>query len=124
FFHEWVFSAGTPAYRVTAAYDPSTKVETARVTQTQKGPGVPSVFDMPVEFAFHGANGEAQLVQLRNDHADQSFTVPLAFEPLWVDFEPQSFIEKTVASPQSSAALTAAAEEDPAMPARLWAVGE
>jgi len=124
FFHEWVFMAGTPVYRLAASYDTATKVETVKVTQTQKGPGVPPVFDMPVEFAFHGPNGEVQLIQLRNDQADQTFTVPLAFEPLWVDFDPQGFIEKIVDFPQSPAALTAAAEEDPAMPARLWAVDE
>ena len=124
FFHEWVFSAGTPAYRVSAAYDPAARSETVTVTQTQKGEDVPAVFEMPVELAFHGADGETKQVQVWDEQASQSFTVPLTFAPQWVDFDPDDYIEKSVDFPQSTAALSAAAQHDPSMMARLWAAGE
>jgi aminopeptidase N len=124
FFQEWVYMAGTPAYRVSAAYDPAGKSETVRVSQTQKGTDVPPVFHMPIVLVFHGSHGESARVQVEDDAADQSFTLPVAFEPLWVDFDPDGYIEKTVDFPQSVAMLAAAAEKDSSMRARLWAVGE
>ncbi len=124
FFHEWVFMAGTPAYRVSAAYDAAAKTETVTVTQTQKGEGVPAVFVMPLELAFHGADGEAKQVQVWDDQASQTFSVPLDFAPQWVDFDPDDYIEKSVDFTQSAAALAAAAQHDPSTMARLWAAGE
>ena len=124
FFQEWVYMAGTPAYRVSAAYDLAGKSEIVSVSQTQKGADVPAVFHMPIVLAFHGSHGESAKVQVQDDAADQSFTIPLAFEPLWADFDPDGYIEKTVDFPQSVAALAAAAERDPSMRARLWAAGE
>jgi aminopeptidase N len=124
FFHEWVYRAGSPAYQVRTAYDPATKAETVTVTQTQQGKDVPSVFDMPLELAFHGKTGESFTARVRNDQAQQSFTIPLGFEPLWVDFDPHNYLEKTVDFPQSLSALAAAATGDPCMTARLSAAAD
>ena len=124
FFREWAYGAGTPAYKVTASYDAAAKQETLRVVQTQQGPEVPAVFRMPVQLAFHGAGGEARLVQVWNDQRDQAFTVPLGFSPQWTDFDPDGYLLKTLDFEQPVAALAAAAERDPAMRARLWAVDE
>ena len=124
FFREWVYMAGTPAYKVSAAYDAAAKSETVMVTQTQTGADVPAVFHMPIMLAFHGAQGESLEVQVQDEAASQSFSVPLSFEPQWVDFDPEGYIEKSLEFPQAQAALAAAAERDPAMRARLWAVSE
>ena len=125
FFHEWVYSAGTPAYKVTASYDAAAKQETLRVVQTQQGPDVPTVFRMPVQLAFHGAGGEARQLQVWDEQADQTFSIPLDFAPQWADFDPDGYILKqSLEFDQPVAALTAAAERDPAMRSRLWAVGE
>ena len=124
FFQEWVYMAGTPAYRVSAVYDPASKSETVSVSQTQKGADVPPVFHMPIVLAFHGRDGESKRVQVQNDAADQSFTIPLTFEPLWVDFDPDGYIEETVDFHQTVVALAAAVERDPSMRTRLWAAGE
>jgi aminopeptidase N len=124
FFREWVYGAGSPAYRVTADYERARATESVTVTQTQRGAGVPAVFDMPVELAFHGANGQLLRLQVRNDRATQTFSVRLGFEPLWVDFDPDDFIEKTLDFPQPPAALAAAAVGDSSMMARLRAVSE
>ena len=122
-FQEWVYMAGTPAYKVSADYDASAKVETVTITQTQQGQDVPAVFHLPIMLSFHGA-GSAKEVQVQDDAAIQSFEIPLGFEPQWVDFDPDGFIEKRLDFPQPASALRAAAEGDPAVRARLWAVGE
>lgn len=124
FFDEWVFKAGFPSYRVAASYEAATGTETITVTQSQRGTDVPAVFVMPVELAFHGRNGESRTVRFRNDEPQQRYRVALAFEPLWVDFDPDGFIGKTLNFPQPLPALAAAATRDPHMAARLWAVSE
>ncbi|MDE3135552.1 MAG: HEAT repeat domain-containing protein [Acidobacteriota bacterium] len=122
FFREWVFMAGHPDYRVETSYDEETKVEKVTVEQTQHVDAKTPVFEMPIELAFHGANGEQKDVQVRDHLQQQEFDVPLDFKPLWVDFDPNDFIDKTVRFEQPVTALTAEAEKDPAMMSRLWAV--
>lgn len=124
FFHEWMYMAGTPAYHVTASYDLADQAETITVTQTQQGADVPAVFEMPVELAIHGKDREETRLQVRVDRRQQTFKIPVAFEPLWVDFDPDDYIEKTLDFPQSPEALTAAARRDPSMMARRWAASE
>jgi aminopeptidase N len=124
FFREWVFMAGHPDYQVTAHYDAARKLETLRVTQTQRTDAVTPVFDMPIDVVFHGGNGERQETQLRDHLGRQEFEVPLAFTPRWVAFDPDDVIDKTVQFEQPLDALIAQAAQDPAMTSRLWAVGE
>jgi aminopeptidase N len=124
FFHEWMYMAGTPAYHVTAAYDPTDHSESITVTQTQHGANVPAAFDMPVELTFHGKGNEEARFQARIDQRLQTLKVPVAFEPLWVDFDPEDYVEKTLDFPQPLAALSAAALKDPSTMARLWAASE
>lgn len=122
FFHEWVFMAGHPHYHVEAGYDNATKNEKVKVVQTQHVDAMTPVFDMPIELAFHGAGGEKKQIQVRDHLRRQEFDVPLDFKPLWVDFDPNDFIDKTLLFKQPVAALIAEAEKDPAVMSRLWAV--
>jgi aminopeptidase N len=80
------------------------------------------IFDMPIEVAFYGAHGEREQVQIRDNQPRQEFEVPLDFEPLWVDFDPNGFIDKTLQFEQPVDALIAQAEKDSAMLSRVWAV--
>ena len=102
FFREWVFMAGHPDYRVEATYDATAKSEKLIVTQTQKADGVTPIFDMPIELAFYGAHGERKQIQVRDNQQRQEFDIPLDFEPQWVDFDPNDFIDKTVQFDQPS----------------------
>lgn len=122
FFHEWVFMAGHPDYRVEASYDAAKKTEMLTVTQTQPTNTTTPVFDMPIELAFYGANGERKKVQVRDHLQTQRFEIPLDFESQWVDFDPDGFIDKTVQFDQPVNALIKEAEKDPSMMSRLWAV--
>ena len=124
FFHQWVFMAGTPSYKVSTAYDAAAKTETVTVVQTQQGTDVPAVFRMPIQLVFHGAGGAVKSAMVEDEQGTQSFSVSLDFEPAWVDFDPDGYIEKSLDFPQPAAALVAAVEQDPSMRARLWAAGE
>jgi aminopeptidase N len=122
FFREWVFMAGRPDYRVAASYDATKKTEKVRVTQTQQTDAETPIFDMPIELAFYGADGERKKIQVRDNLQQQEFEIPLDFEPRWVDFDPDGFIDKTVKFDKPIDALIAEAEKDPSMMSRLWAV--
>ncbi len=122
FFREWVFMAGRPDYRVEASYDGTKKVEKVTVTQTQHTSAETPIFDMPIDLAFYGANDERRRVQVQNNLQRQEFEIPLDFEPRWVDFDPDDFIDKTVEFDKPLNALIAEAEKDPSMMSRLWAV--
>ncbi|HTU40796.1 MAG TPA: M1 family metallopeptidase [Candidatus Aquilonibacter sp.] len=121
FFREWVFMAGHPDYRVVASYDATKKTEKVTVTQTQRTDAETPIFDMPIELAFYGADAERKKIQVRDNLQQQEFEIPLDFEPRWVDFDPDGFIDKTVQFDKAVDALIAEAERDPSMMSRLWA---
>lgn len=122
FFREWVYMTGYPDYRVTADYNPDEKVETIVVVQTQHIDSKTPAFDMPIDLAFYGSDGQQQQVQIHDDKREQEFRISLGFRPVWVDFDPYDFIDKTLHFEQPVAAMTEAAQHDPSMMARLWAV--
>jgi len=124
FFHQWVYAAGCPDYRVEAAYDPDSGIEKLRVTQTQAAPGVENVFVMPVEVDFHGQQGQSREVTVDDHERTQEFDIPLGFRPAWVDFDPRDIVEKNLVFGQSVEALASQARQDPAMMSRLSAVRE
>ncbi len=122
FFHEWVFMGGHPDYRVEAHYNAATRTEKIVIAQTQEIDEVTPVFDMPIELAFYGRNGQRKATQVRDKLKLQEFDIPLDFEPRWIDFDPDGFIDKTVRFDQSPDALAARALEDTSMMSRLSAV--
>ena len=122
FFREWVFMAGHPDYSVEASYDEERKIEKVTVVQTQQIDAMTPLFDMPIELAFYGANGERKKIQVRDNLQRQKFETPLDFEPQWVDFDPDDFIDKTVQFDKPVNMLIAEADKDPSMMSRLWAV--
>jgi aminopeptidase N len=122
FFREWVFMAGHPDYRVEASYDATKKSERLIVAQTQQTGAVTPVFDMPIDVAFYGVNGEHKRIQVRNNLVRQEFDIALDFEPQWADFDPDDFIDKAVQFDKPLEALIAEAKKDPSMMSRLWAV--
>ena len=124
FFREWVFMAGHPDYRVTAKYESANRMETLEVAQTQDAPGVAPVFVMPIEVDFHGAHGQSQRVTVNDRARVQEFRIAVSFEPLWIDFDPDDVIEKSLVFQQPLAALVSKAQGDPAMMSRLSAVQE
>jgi aminopeptidase N len=122
FFHEWLFMAGFPQYLVTARRNAKENIEEITISQTQRPDGGRAVFDMPIQLAFYGPEGESKHVQVHDDRRVQEFDIPLSFDPRWVDFDPNGIIDKTLDFKQPEDALIAKAEQDPAMMSRLSAV--
>jgi len=122
FFREWVFMAGYPEYRVEAKYDGERKIERVTIEQKQRVDAETPIFEMPIELAFYGANGQHRQVRVRDNLQRQEFEIALDFEPLWVDFDPDDFIYKSVEFDKPLESLVAQAEKDPSMMSRLWAV--
>lgn len=122
FFDEWVYGAGCPHYLVTARYDAGAKLERVTVVQTQDTAGVPRAFVMPIELAFHGADGKSRRLRIEDRTRAQEFEIPLAFTPQWVDFDPDDVIEKDLVFEQPLDALVAASARDPVAMSRLSAV--
>jgi aminopeptidase N len=122
FFHEWIFMAGHPSYRVSADYDLDRRAERLIVTQTQHVDSVTPIFDMPIEVVFYGAEGQRVETVIRDSFERQEFNMPLDFRPEWVDFDPDDFIDKTLQFEQPLRSMILSAEKDPSMMSRLWAV--
>ena len=76
----------------------------------------------PSKLAFYGANGERKKIQVRNNLQEQEFDIPLDFEPQWVDFDPDDFIDKTVQFDKPCGCAGCGGRERPSMMSRLWAV--
>lgn len=121
FFDEWVFKGGHPDYRVSATYDPKRKAEVLTVTQTQTVTANTPIFDMPIDVAFFGDGNQRVETRIRDHAAEQTFVIPLAFKPSWVDFDPNDILYKTVAFEKTNEELTREARNDPYMMSRLWA---
>jgi aminopeptidase N len=124
FFDEWVFKGGHPDYRVSASYDVRRKAELLTVTQTQSVTATTPIFDMPIEVAFFGAGGQSQRGQIHDYAATQTFVIPVAFRPSWVDFDPDGVLYKTIVFDKTNDELTLEAEQDPHMMSRLWATAQ
>lgn len=109
---------------VTTHYDAGHGLETVKVVQTQDGAGVPPTFIMPIELAFHGAGGQAKVVQIEDRTRTQEFEIPLGFAPQWTDFDPRDVIEKALVFQQPADATIAKLKGDPVVMSRLSAAGE
>ncbi|MHB8814634.1 MAG: M1 family aminopeptidase [Steroidobacteraceae bacterium] len=121
FFDEWVFKGGHPDYRVSATYDPRRKAEVLTVAQTQTVTANVPIFDMPIEVAFFAGRNQRAETRIRDDEAQQTFVIPLAFRPSWVDFDPNDILYKTVVFDKTNGELIREARSDPYMMSRLWA---
>jgi aminopeptidase N len=121
FFDEWLFKGGYPEYRVQTAYDGTRHEQAVTIRQMQTVDAVTPLFDMPVHLVFHGTSGERQEIAVRVHLKDETFTVPLQFQPLWTTVDPNDHIFKTLTVDEPIPALIARGERDDSTMSRLWA---
>jgi aminopeptidase N len=121
FFDEWIAKGGYPQYAVETHYDATVRQIQVTVRQTQTVDAVTPLFDMPVQLAFYGAQGQQQQAIVRVRSKEETFTLPLEFQPQWVDFDPEDHIYKTLTMGEPMEALIARGERDRSMTSRLWA---
>lgn len=109
FFDQWVYKAGYPELRVNYTYNPSTKLLTLRVAQTQPPDATtPAVFRLPADIELTTASGTRTEPILITQRAQQ-FKFKLDNKPLNVRFDKDSKILKKLVFPQSAQTLAIAA---------------
>ena len=95
FFREWVYRAGAPRFQVNYSYDPSTRLVSLDVEQTQKVEGLVGLFDAPVTVEIDTASGR-HFYPIQISQASESFPFPADGPPLMVLFDKGDELFKSV----------------------------
>lgn len=85
FFNQWFLSAGHPIIEIEKAFD-SSKL-TVTIKQTQDGPNVPEIFEIPTKIDIIQANGLIRIENVRITKRTQVVEIPLSNAPLLVNFD-------------------------------------
>ena len=85
FFNQWFLSAGHPIIEIEKAFD-SSKL-TVTIKQTQDGPNVPEIFEIPTKIDIVQANGLIRIENVRITKRTQVVEIPLSNAPLLVNFD-------------------------------------
>ena len=123
FFDEWVFGAGYPEYKVSATWDPGSKMEHLKVTQTQDLHEDTPLFRMPVEISITTASGSHIFNVVAEGH-EQDFYFPADSTPLMVLFDAGDRILKSLDFDKSESDLAYQVDHDPSLVGRIWAIRE
>ena len=132
FWDEWVYQAGLPSFRVTAAYDTSARSLTLRIAQTQTDSATadtttprfttPQAFRMPVTIRIGTASGDV-VQRTTIDQREQTvvFTA-LPGPPTMVVFDDGNTILKKLTFDQPTAWLATQLGRDPDLWNRQWVI--
>jgi len=97
FFQEWVYRAGRPTYAFSwnVATGPGGPFLQLTVNQTQTA----AAYTMPIDIRVRDLQGRTRDYVIWNDSKSQTFQLPLGdFQPLEVQFDPDYWIYKAMAS--------------------------
>jgi aminopeptidase N len=129
FFDEWLYKMGHPVFRVTKSYDANAKTLTLTVRQEQK-PDESSqypqagLFQMPVEVEIGTAEAtRVERVQLEAKE-EQTFTFPVASQPLLVNFDYQGTLIKELTFEKPTEELSYQLTRDADVLGRVWALNQ
>ena len=95
FFHQWVHQAGHPEFTVSWSYDDRTHQTSVTVTQTQTVDELTPLFRLPVVIDFQNEQ-EQQAFTVEVAKREQTFILPLSFQPLLCRFDPGGNVLKTL----------------------------
>jgi aminopeptidase N len=95
FFHQWVFSAGHPAFKIEYSWDEGAKLAKLAVKQTQEVKDQTPLFHLPVTVRFV-VDDKAHDVPLTVARADETFLLPLDAKPTQAIFDPGNHFLKTL----------------------------
>jgi len=129
FFDEWVYRMGHPIFQITKSYDPSTKLLSLTVKQTQQLDSqsqYPQVkfFQTPVDIEI-GTRSGARVERIRIEPvAEQTFTFAADSEPTLVNFDYGGTLIKEVEFKKTNAELIDQVAHDQDVMGRLWSFGE
>jgi len=85
FWNQWYFASGHPKLEISKSL--MDKKVLLVVQQTQEGPKVPTIFQLPVKVDILGANGAKHTEEIWIDQRAQTFNIDVDFEPLAVVFD-------------------------------------
>jgi aminopeptidase N len=87
FFDQWVFSAGHPEIEGSYTWDDTSRSAKLALKQTQTGEKVPEVFRLPLRLSFRLESGENHTTAVEMTERQQTFYVPLASKPKWINVD-------------------------------------
>jgi aminopeptidase N len=132
FWSQWIYSAGYPAFAVTATYDSSARALTLQVRQTQTDTAtadstglrfaVPLAFRAPVAVRV-GTAADDVVRRVTIDRREQTVRIDgLAGPPTMVAFDDDNAVVKTLDFAQPTAWLAALLARHPNLWQRAWAI--
>ncbi|MEP6688772.1 MAG: M1 family aminopeptidase [Gemmatimonadales bacterium] len=132
FWSQWIYSAGYPAFAVTATYDSSAGALTLQVRQTQTDTAtadstglrfaVPQVFQAPVAVRVGTAAGD-RVLRAMLDRREQTLRIDsLSGPPTMVAFDDDNAVVKTLDFDQPTAWLATLLARHPHLWQRAWAI--
>jgi aminopeptidase N len=129
FFDEWLYRMGHPIFRVTQAYDTSSKTLKLTVRQEQKvdpNSAYPQVafFRMPVEVEIGSAAGTHVEKAMIEPKEEQTLTFNVDSEPLLVDFDYGGTLIKELHFEKTTAQLIYQLSHDTDVLGRIFALNE
>ncbi len=95
FFHQWVYRAGHPSFKVAYSWAEDTRTARLAVSQTQDADELTPIFRMPVQVAFATSEGR-QTLRIDVSQKEQSFYFLLKEKPGMVQFDPGYWCLKTL----------------------------
>jgi len=87
FFDQWVYGAGHPELTGSYAWDDASKTAKLALKQTQTGDKVAEVFRLPLRLRFKLEDGSTHTSQVEMTEREQTFYVPLAAKPKFVNLD-------------------------------------
>ena len=87
FFNQWFLGAGHPVLDITYGWDDATKKATVTVVQSQVGPSVEKVFDLPVAVDIYDVYGKSRRENIRVTMRNQTFSFDSPVKPAVINFD-------------------------------------
>ena len=87
FFNQWFLGAGHPVLDITYGWDDATKKATVTVVQSQVGPSVERVFDLPVAVDLYDVSGKSRRENIRVTMRNQTFSFDSPVKPAVINFD-------------------------------------
>ncbi|MDO8969664.1 MAG: M1 family aminopeptidase, partial [Saprospiraceae bacterium] len=87
FFNQWYLGAGHPLLDIEYGWDETTKKASVTVTQSQEGPEVARVFELPVAVDIYDVSGKSRREQIRITKRQQTFLFDSPSKPALLNFD-------------------------------------
>ncbi len=87
FWNQWHFGAGHPVLDIDYGWDADTKKASVTVVQSQEGPKVARIFDLPLSVDIYDVSGKSRREDIRVTKRSQTFTFDCASKPALINFD-------------------------------------